>query len=415
MLDAIINGFSVDASFDAAVECITTLYRETRDVDESIDVIQALYPRVLGLQPLIKRIADEEDAEKFKSATRIFSEAGEAWVVLIARMPAEFRRLVESILECCARDVDREAISATFYFWADFKQMITVEKYAAARTQYTPLFAQLVDVMIKQLEFPSASGTNELDLFDGDRQQEENFREFRHKMGDVLKDCCEVISVTQCLSKTFDLIKSWIGMYASQATQTSVPHWQELEAPLFAIRAMGKMVPRDEDSVMRQLIPLMVQIPDHQKLRFQAIMALGRYTEWTALHPDYLQPQLQFIVSAFNHESSEVREAAALAFRYFGSDCQQLLQHEVQNLHGFYDSVLDKLSPYSQEELSEGASCVVAIQPKENIYSSLKLYCDPIVDRLKQRAAKAQAEPTNKAVQVQVAGMSFPSFALFVR
>ena len=385
---------------------MTTLYRETRDVDESIEVIQALYPRVLALQPLIKRIADEDDAEKFKSATRLFSEAGEAWVVLIARMPTEFRRLVESILECCARDVDREAISATFYFWADFKQMITVEKYAAARSEYGPLFAQLVDVMIKQLEFPSPSGANELDLFDGDRQQEENFREFRHKMGDVLKDCCEVISVTQCLSKTFDLIKNWIGMYASQATETNVPHWQKLEAPLFAIRAMGKMVPRDEDTVMHQLIPLMVQIPDHQKLRFQAIMALGRYTEWTAQHPDYLQPQLQFVVSAFNHESSEVREAAALAFRYFGSDCQQLLQHEIQNLHGFYDSVLDKLSPYSQEELSEGASCVVAIQPKENIYSSLKLYCDPIVDRLKQRAAKAQAEPNNKAIQAQIAGMN---------
>ena len=391
---------------------MTTLYRETRDVDESMDVIQTLYPKVLALQPLIKKVADEDDTEKFKSATRLFSEAGEAWVVLIARMPVEFRRLVEAILECCARDVDREAISATFYFWADFKQMVTVEKYASARSQYADLFAQLVDVMIKHLEFPTPNGLNELDLFDGDKQQEENFREFRHKMGDVLKDCCEVISVTQCLSKTFDLIKSWIGMYASQATETNVPHWQKLEAPLFAIRAMGKMVPKDEDVVMHQLIPLMVQIPDHQKLRFQAVMALGRYTEWTALHPDYLQPQIQFVVSAFNHESSEVREAAALAFRYFGADCQQLLQHELQNLHGFYDSVLDKLTPYSQEELTEGASCVVGIQPKENIYSSLKLYCDPIIERLKQRAAKAQGEPNNKALQGQVAG-KFPDVHYF--
>lgn len=406
LLDAVIHGLSVDISFEAAVDCLTTLYRETREVDESIDVIQTLYPRVLGLEPLIKKVADEEDSEKFKTVTRIFSEAGEAWVVLIARMPGEFRRLVEAILECCRLDVDREAISATFYFWSDLKQMVTVEKYAAARSQLADLFAKLVNVMIQHLEFPTTSGPNELDLFEGDRQQEENFREFRHKMGDVLKDCCEVISVKQCLNKTFDLIQNWITTYASQATETSVPHWQKLEAPLFAIRAMGRMVSKDEDVVLRQLIPLIVQIPDHQKLRFQAVMALGRYTEWTAVHPEYLQPQLHFVVSAFNHESSEVREAAALAFRFFGQDCQRLLQHELQTLHGFYDSVLDKLSPHSQEEITEGASYVVAIQSKQNIFSSLKLYCDPIVDRLKQRATKAQADPDNKALQAEVAGRS---------
>ena len=396
------------------MECLTTLYRETRDVDETMDVIQILYPRVLSLQPLIKKVSDEEDAEKFKSTTRIFSEAGEAWVVLISRLPAEFRGLVEAILECCARDSTREAISATFYFWSDFKQMITVEKYAEARSKYADLFARLVDVMIRHLEFPTPNGLNELDLFDGDRQQEENFREFRHKMGDVLKDCCEVITVTRCLNKTSQLIQSWVATYASQASETSVPHWQKLEAPLFAIRAMGRMVPKDESEVMHQLIPLMVQIPDHQKLRFQAIMALGRYSEWTAAHPQYLQPQIQFIVSAFNHESSEVREAAALAFRFFGMDCQQLLQHELQNLHGFYDSVLDRLPPYSQEELTEGASCVIAVQPKDNIYAALQLYCNPIVERLSERAKKAHADPSNKALQSQVAGESSASFILLI-
>ena len=383
---------------------MTTLYRETKDVDESIAVIQRLYPRLLQLQPLIKQSAEEDDPEKLKMTTRLFSEAGEAWVILVARMPVEFRQLVEAILECCSRDVDREAFSGTFYFWSDLKQYVTVEKYATARAQYTDLFAQLVDVMIKQLEFPTPSGPGQTDLFDGDRQQEENFREFRHKIGDVLKDCCEVIGVTKCLDKTFDLIKAWIANYASQATDVEVPHWQKLEAPLFAIRAMGGMVSSDESEVLHQLIPLIVQIPNQEKLRFQAVMALGRYTEWTADHPEFLQPQLQFIVAAFGSDSSEVREAAALAFSFIGSDCRKLLQGEVQNLHGFYDSVLDKLPPYSQKELTEGASCVVAVQPKENILAALKLYCDPIVERVKIQATKAQAEPNNKALKTQLAG-----------
>ena len=383
-----------------------TLYRETREVDESMDVIQILYPRLVGLRPLIQQVAEEEDNEKYKSTTRLFAEAGEAWVVLIARMPTEFRALVESILECCARDKDREAIAVTFYFWSDLKQMVTVERYSGARDTFADLYARLVDVMIKHLEFPTGSNPNSTDLFDGDREQEENFRHFRHKMGDVLKECCEVIGVAKCLNKSFALIQNWANTHASQATSINVPHWQQLEAPLFAIRAMGRMVPSEESEVLHQLIPLIVQIPDQEKLRFQAVMALGRYTEWTAQHPDFLQPQLQFIVSAFNHPSSEVREAAALAFSFFGSDCAKLLEGELQNLHGFYDSVLDKLLPASQEELTKGVSYVVGVQPKNNIYDSMKLYCDPIVTRLKIRANKAQSEPENKALKDEVAGMT---------
>jgi transportin-3 len=387
LLDAIINALSLDLSFEAAVDCMCTLYRETRDVDESMEVIQILYPRLLTLRPLIKQVSEEDDSEKYKSATRLFSEAGEAWVILVARLPNEFRSLVEAVLECCARDKTREAIAITFYFWSDLKQYITIDKHAEARQKYADLFDQLVDVMIKHLEFPTVDPSI-TDLFDGDREQEENFRHFRHKMGDVLKDCCEVLSVTQCLNKTFDIIKNWIATYASQATATLVPHWQKLEAPLFAIRAMGRMVSPEESQVLHQLIPLIVQIPDHEKLRFQAVMALGRYTEWTAQHPDFLQ----------------VKEAAALAFRFFGSDCSKLLKGEVQNLHGFYDSVLDQLLPNSQEEITEGVSYVVAAQSKENIYSSMKLYCDPIVQRLKVRANEAQSDPENKLLKERVAG-----------
>ena len=405
LLQTIINALSNEASFEQAVECITTLYRDTTDVDESMDVIKVLYPRVLALRPKIKEAADARDLDKFKGITKLFAEAGEAWVVLVARLPDQFRGLVEAVLECCAGDTDREAVSITFYFWNDLKQIITKDKYLPARNEYLEIFSQLVDVMIRHLEFPTSDRPDETDLFDGDREQEEKFREFRHHMGDVLKDCCEVISVLTCLGKAFDLINTWIRTYASLATATSVPHWQKLEAPLFAMRAMGRMVPRDESAILRQVIPLIVQIPNHEKLRFQAVMALGRYTEWTAEHPDFLQPQIGYIVSSFDHTSQEVMQAAALAFRFFGSDCAKLLQHEVVNLHGFYDSVLEKLPASSQEEISEGVACVVAVQDKNEIYRALKLYCDPLMERLKVRAKKAQESPNDKELQKQVAGM----------
>ena len=394
----------MDSSFEAAIDCMCTILRDTREVDESIEIIQLIYPRLMSLRPKIAEAAESGDQDTYKGYTRLFSEAGEHWVVMIARLPDEFRGLVEIILECCARDSDREAISLTFLFWYEFKQMITLEKYAVARDQFTNIFAKLVDVMIRHLQFPIPEGVDESDLFDGDREQEEKFREFRHQMGDVLKDCCEVISVTECLGKAFVLIKQWVSNYGAQATNRSVAHWQELEAPLFAMRAMGRMVSPEEDDVLHQVIPLMVQIPDHEKLRFQAIMALARYTEWTSQHPEFLQSQLNFVMAGFKHESKEVVKAAALAFRFFGTDCRKLLADHVTQLHGFYESVLDDLPTVSQEEITEGVACVVSAQSVDKIYPAFKLYCDPIIKRMMTRANIAKSAENDEPARLAVAG-----------
>ena len=403
LFDAIINALSVDNAFEAAIDCMCTILRETREVDESIEIIQLIYPRLVSLRSRIAHAADSEDQDTFKGYTRLFAEAGEHWAVMIARLPNEFGGLVEAILECCARDSDREAISLTFLFWYEFKQMIVLDKYQQARKVFTDVFAKLVDVMIKHLQFPTLEGTDETDLFDGDREQEEKFREFRHQMGDVLKDCCEVISVTSCLSKAFALIQQWIANYGSQATSDKVPHWQELEAPLFGMRAMGRMVSPEENIVLRQVIPLMCQIPNHEKLRFQAIMALGRYTEWTSQHPEFLQLQLNFVMAGFKHQSKEVVKAAALAFRFFGTDCRKLLADHVKQLHDFYESVLDDLPTVSQEEITEGVACVVSAQPLENIYPMFKLYCNPIIQRMMTRANTAKSAEDEQA-RLAVAG-----------
>ena len=390
-----------------------TILRDTREVDESIEIIQVIYPRLLSLRPKLAEAANSEDQDTYKGVTRIFAEAGEHWVVMIARLPSEFRGLVEAILESCARDTDREAISLTFLFWYEFKQMVTLDKYKTALSIYSEIFQQLVDILIGHMQYPTPDGNNESDLFDGDREQEEKFREFRHQMGDVLKDCCEVISVTDCLSKAFALIQRWITTYGSQATKTKVPHWQQLEAPLFSMRSMGRMVSPEESVVLHQTIPIIVEIlknVNHEKLRFQAIMCLGRYTEWTSQHPQYLQDQLKFIMDAFKVESQEVVKAAALSFRFFGTDCRKLLASHIEMLHKFYESILDSLVPASQEEVTEGVACVVSAQPMDNIYTTMKLYCDPIIRRMMSRAQSAKSGDGEKP-QLAVAGKLHPRTA----
>ena len=377
------------------------IFNETRDVDECITIIQTLYPHIIALRPKIAEAAREEDVDKYKGIARIFAEAGEAWVVLIARMPVDFRVLVESILETAALDKERDAISHTFKFWYELKQYLTLERYMQARLEYVDIYSKLVDIMIGHLEYPKPESGNEKDLFEGDRDQEEKFREFRHQMGDVLKDCCEVIGVTDCLEKSYRLIETWVNTYGPQARTRLVPEWQKLEAPLFSLRAMGRMVPAEENIMLPRLMPLIVQIPDHDKVRFQAIMALGRYTEWTAHHPDLLQPQLDFIMAAFTHPSKEVIRAAALSFKFFCNDCADLLSGYTAQLQQFYATYLDTLPSTSQDEITDGVASVLAKLPADKIYENLKLYCNPVVTTLMAMAQSA----SNDKEKLALAGM----------
>lgn len=398
LLDIILKALDNDSSFDAAVECICSIFRDTREVDDSMPAITRLYPRIVALRPKLRETAEAEDVETFKGLTRLFAEAGEAWVVLIARLPTQFRDLVEAVLECCVLDKEREAVSFTFNFWYELKQYLVLDRYAEAKAVFTDVFSRLVDIMIKHLEFPTPEDGDSNDLFDGDRAQEDRFRGFRHSMGDVLKDCCAVIGVSECLMKAYQQIQQWVSKYGPQASNDNVPHWQELEAPIFSMRAMGRMVDSEESTVLPQVIPLIVQIPDHEKVRFSAIMALGRYTEWTANHPETLEAQLNYVISGFQHSSQEVVGAAALAFKYLGSDCDKLLGGHIPQLHSFYESVLDKLKPPSQEEVTEGVAAVVAVQPVDKIYESMKLFCDPIMARIMNLANNAQDEQGQRAV-----------------
>lgn len=330
--------------------------------------------------------------------TRLFAEAGEAWVIMVAKEPLAFRPLVEAILECAARDADRDAIGLTFVFWYELKLYLVMENYIQTRLQFVDVYSKLVDVLMKHLEYPTPDDPAESDLFDGDREQEDKFREFRHHMGDVLKDCCEVMGVTECLTKVLDRIKLWMTTYASQATESSVPHWQQLEAPIFSMRAMGRMVDKEEDIILPQIMPLIVQIPNHEKLRFAAIMVLGRYTEWTANHPEYLEPQFTYIVSSFNTDSKEIIRAAAMSLKFFCSDCKYLLGGQVLQLQTFYNQTLDSLPMVSQEEMTEGVATVVAVQPPSETYRLLKLYCDPLMTRLMDKVNNANDTEAKLAV-----------------
>ncbi|KAF2672583.1 ARM repeat-containing protein [Microthyrium microscopicum] len=389
VMKTIITALDSPEAFDPAVDCLIAIIRETRDVDDTLENIKALSPIVMSLRPKLSQAAAEEDMDTFKGMARLFAETGENWVVLIAREPAAFQPLVESILEVSTRDWEKEAIGYTFRFWEDLKLWLVMDKYVHARQLYEPILSQLIDNMIKHLQYPTPEDVNELDLFEGDREAEERFRNYRHDMGHVLKDSCDVLGPEKCLAKSYELIKNWVGKYGSQVSGDFIPHWQELEAPIFAMRALGQVIPPTENVMLPQLIPILVGIPNQEKIRYQAVMTLGRYTEWTAQHPETLEDQLKFIMDAFAHPSKEVVRGATHSFQYFCADCADLLKPHFLQIKQFYIGVIDSLGDNAQQDVTEGMASILAKQPLESLYDNMKMCCDPIVQKIIQMARAA--------------------------
>ena len=306
-----------DELFDSAVDFIVAMLREVREANENPD---PLYEELVLLGSRLEDL--EQDPDTFRGLTRIYTEAGEMWTVLIVRTPEKYQYLVHCMAQCTRYHEDLDVTKITFNFWYELTQLITVEKYRPAKELFTPIYEGLVQTMILHLHYPD--GNDRDDIFSGDRDAEDKFRDFRHEMGDVLKDCCRVIGGSRCLAAASAEVQRCLR---EQALGVAV-RWQDIEAPLFSMRMMAREIDTNENQVVPEVMALLVNLPDHDKIRYAATLVLGRYTEWTANHPDYLEFQLNYISTGFENQNREVISAAAQALKHFCQDCKRVCPDE---------------------------------------------------------------------------------------
>jgi transportin-3 len=198
-----------------------------------------------------------------------------------------------------------------------FTQLITVDKHRRAMELLTLVYAGLVDTMISHLHYPE--GSDPTYIFKGERVAENKFRDFRHEMGDVLNDCCRVVRGSACLSKEYFLVRQKL----EDQPQHRLPvRWQEIEASLLRMRMLAREV--DTEEVMLERMKLLVSLPEHSRVRYTATLELGRFTQWTAKYPQYLEFQLNNISSGFDNQSKDVISAAAQALKHFCLDCKKV-------------------------------------------------------------------------------------------
>ncbi|CAG8533786.1 12478_t:CDS:2 [Acaulospora morrowiae] len=366
-------GLSFDALqsnelYDIAIDVVCRIINETREIPDSMPVIEQIYPRLLPLRESLRNAIENDDEEKVRGYCRIFTQAGESYLELIVQHAEAFQSIVESIAECTAYH-DTEIVRITFGFWHRLGDTLFEPRHAEIKEKFKHIFSDLVDVMIKHLHYPK-------DLSNWSAEKRDEFREFRHVMGDVLKDCCLIAGSQQCLSKPYSILA---GLLMNTANGSTL-EWQEIEAPLFSLRAMGSEIPDDENIVLPEIMQLLQQLPDHPKIRYSATLVISRYSFWTRKHSQFIPYQLTFISTGFDNE--EVSAAAALALKYLCKDCSELLVEYLPQLHHFYLNVSQTLSGVDLLEVTEAVTHVIASVPPSELLKALQMFFLPIAQGL---------------------------------
>ncbi|KAF5385512.1 hypothetical protein D9757_005366 [Collybiopsis confluens] len=389
------EAISSDQLFDSVVDLICDIIHETQEIDDNMALIELIVPRAIALRPLLSQ--DRENPDRIKGYARIFAEAGETYRILIVRHPETFYPIVEALAECTSYP-DLDIVPITFPFWSRLAQVIG--KKSSVPPPFAQAYRSVMNVIIKHLQFPP-------DAAPLSGQEAEDFRAFRHVMGDTLKDCCDVLETESCLLATYDMIASALSRPGSTIS------WQEIEAPLFALRSMGAVVdPKDESSVPKilQLIP---QLPLHPRVRYAALLIISRYTEWINMHPDFIQLQLQYISAGFGDPDLEVCAAAGQALKYLCQDCKQHLVPVLPTLHTFLNTVGSKLLQDDRRKIYEAIAHVISAMPMQKASESLKSFSLDILAAIHTVASKP-GQATKQELQAVSDGLENLEAMLFV-
>lgn len=383
-----------ETSRETAADCICTLIKETSEL-EAIENLGLLITQIVGLRGTLLCARDEHDEDLLEYLARIFSQAGYSWHPFIARYPDQFLRLVECIAECTAVEQDLEVVAYTFSVWHSIKQVISSDganseagaaanaKFGKARQVFHDIYFKLIHVFMRQVRYPD--GEEGSDLFDGDREAEDKFKDFRYEVGDVLKCCCNIVGPNIALNEVYQQLKK-------NLTLANVT-WQDVEAPLFCMRVMAREIPNSDETVLPDIIRLLLELPENPKVRYAATLVLGRYTEWTAKHPEFIDIELNYVMEGFNTQNSEVISAAAQTIMYFCRDCRSHLRTYIEQLYTVFKHMLLNLDQVSLQEVTDGIGHIILAQQPEAILPAVKQFGQPIVEKLSGLMAMSNSDP----------------------
>ncbi|KAJ3248189.1 Nuclear import receptor [Chytriomyces hyalinus] len=385
-------------------------------------LVETIYAGIVGLSPILNAAAnsnaneDLDQEERMRGLCRLYVNAGESYLSLILQHLEAWHSIVEGILACTSV-ADLEIVAITFQFWLILTEEVTSPGSERLKLVFVDIYRRLNDVMIHHLHYPLDNSWT--------AEERDEFREFRHNMGDVLKACVLVLGQEEALARPYAILQSFVVADSASLNGTVAgtlnpdTPWQKIEAPLFALRTMGRNIRNDEGTVLPVIMSMLPQLPAHPKVRYAAILVIGRYASWTRLHPEFIPYQMTFISKGF--EDVESVGAASQALKFLCDECGDMLVDYLSQLHPFYMSIGKVLDRHEQADVITALAHVIKHVPVQSPDASnpdmlkvLEMFCLPIAQRLHEIGSSvAPAGGFTKDLQVEVSEL-IDQFSVFI-
>ncbi len=390
-------GFESPDVLDDAVELVCEVMFKVHQLDdiESPEWLAILFAGLESVHPtFIKAISqpDDDAEEVVRKLTILFTEAGQAFMMHLMNNHKILEIVVGDLLTV-ADISNRDTVEASFPFWELLSSRVS-DMSEDARQPYIPVFQRLFRSCIEhQLVLPSTELTME---------EMDNFREFRHTVGDCLKDCVRAMGSTEAL----------LVCYQYYQDKYSGGDWRLLDAFLFALRTIASSVDRRESEALPQLFPLILSIKSYPKLVYGVLLIIGSYADWLKYNQAYIPSVLEYISSAMSTGDSKCSSALAQALKYLGQSCARALLPHLATLESLYQSAaIARTAPHMRDrlDLSEALGNILAVVDEGTFPGHIRLCIDPWVAKLNVLQEAEEALEHYQRLAVPAESVSSPA------
>lgn len=216
----------IGALHDAATDCVCTLLQCLEDNNNQEALEMYLFNSVLNLEVPYHMSVANEDQEKSMNYCRIFTELGESFLEKIIvhgkdETPYYALKVLDLVLICVGHH-DYEVAEITFNLWYLLSEDLYQKNSKSLTELFRPYVERLVTALCRHCQVePDHEGL----LEDGD-----DFKDFRLKVSDLIKDVVFIVGSSNCFSQMF------MNLQAPGVT------WDASEAALFIMQAVAKNI-----------------------------------------------------------------------------------------------------------------------------------------------------------------------------
>ena len=353
----------IETCSELLVELIVRMSGKIEDwddntADDSVKVRNDDWFNVLGRQwiptlsmnlcklPVLKSLQMRRE-ELMRPLITLTCEALELFLTSLMERKEEFMRLNEAVLavaECPG--VPSNILELTFNFWAALPPELTSFRSSSGdqsvedrQEPFMYLFARLFGALLRgPLIFRVGGSAEEID----------KFREFRHVVGDCLKDCVRVMGSTEALL----LINSQLN--------AQIPLIQR-EAALFALRTISSSVDPRESEAMPLIAPLLLSMLEELmaasaggtvegvKMISAVVLNVGCYAEWLRYHSEFMGTFLQILSLSLDYalqprpvhleRPASIIGSSLQSLKYMCESCAGLLGNQYDGIEGLFGRV----------------------------------------------------------------------------